>query len=70
MCLVIPQKGFLPRKESGNNNFFFFFFLLLSPIRKVVQNPEDINLTAAGMVYTVALNCLCIIAYNLREKGL
>lgn len=23
MCLVIPQKGFLPRKESGNNNFFF-----------------------------------------------
>lgn len=66
MCLVIPQKGFLPRKESGNNNFFFF----LSPIRKVVQNPEDINLTAAGMVYTVALNCLCIIAYNLREKGL
>lgn len=68
MCLVIPQKGFLPRKESGNNNFFFFSFL--SPIRKVVQNPEDINLTAAGMVYTVALNCLCIIAYNLREKGL
>lgn len=67
MCLVIPQKGFLPRKESGNNNFFFFF---LSPIRKVVQSPEDINLTAAGMVYTVALNCLCIIAYNLREKGL
>lgn len=68
MCLVIPQKGFLPRKESGNNNFFFFFFF--PPIRKVVQNPEDINLTAAGMVYTVALNCLCIIAYNLREKGL
>lgn len=68
MCLVIPQKGFLPRKESGNNNFFFFFFS--PPIRKVVQNPEDINLTAAGMVYTVALNCLCIIAYNLREKGL
>lgn len=67
MCLVIPQKGFLPRKESGNNFFFFFF---LPPIRKVVQNPEDINLTAAGMVYTVALNCLCIIAYNLREKGL
>lgn len=60
MCLVIPQKGFLPRKESGNNNFFSH--------ATVVQNPEDINLTAAGMVYTVALNCLCIIAFNLSRR--